>query len=81
MSGQQLKEYPILWWTKWFGQTYEEGKIVDYCGLPYTCKFTLDRSKYDQAKVIVFHALQFPSNDIPSIQDVKVGKKSWVLNT
>ncbi|KAF8976882.1 hypothetical protein BGZ46_007887 [Entomortierella lignicola] len=81
MSGQQLKEYPILWWTKWFGQTYEEGKVVDYCGLPYTCKFTLDRSKYDQARVIVFHALQFPSNDIPSIQDVKVGKKSWVLNT
>ncbi|KAF9116975.1 hypothetical protein BGW39_002518 [Mortierella sp. 14UC] len=77
----QPKEYPILWWTKWFGQTKEEGKVVDYCGLPYTCKFTLDRSKYDQAKVIIIHASSFKPKDVPNLEDVKSGAKALVLNT
>ncbi|CAO3565338.1 unnamed protein product [Mortierella alpina] len=75
------KEYPILWWTRWFRQTIEEGKVVDYCGLPYTCRFTLDRSKYDDAKVIVIHASSFDPNDFPSIEDVQSGRKALVLNT
>ncbi|KAG0369191.1 glycosyltransferase family 10-domain-containing protein [Gamsiella multidivaricata] len=78
---EQPKEYPILWWTQWFRTTTEEDKVVDYCGLPYTCRFTLNRSKYDEAKVIVFHAPSFDPHDVPSIEDVKTGKKSWVLNT
>ncbi|KAF9565491.1 Alpha 1,3 fucosyltransferase [Mortierella alpina] len=75
------REYPILWWTKWFKQTIEEGKVVDYCGLPYTCRFTLDRSKYDEAKVVVIHASSFDPKDVPSIEDVQSGRKAWVLNT
>ncbi|KAG0325625.1 Alpha-(1,3)-fucosyltransferase 11 [Podila humilis] len=75
------KEYPILWWTRWFDSTREEGIVVNNCGVPYTCKFTLDRSKYDEAKVIVYHGSRFNPDDISSIEDVKAGKKSWVLET
>jgi hypothetical protein len=76
----QPKEYPVLWWTLWFGETVEEGRIIDKCGLPYTCKFTLDRTKYDDAKVIVVHASSFEF-DFPYVNDVKSGKKALVLNT
>ncbi|KAF9405329.1 Alpha-(1,3)-fucosyltransferase 11, partial [Podila epigama] len=75
------KEYPLLWWTKWFDETWEEGKVVDYCGLPYTCRFTLDRSVYDETKVVIFQASRFKAHDVPSISDVKSGEKAWVLNT
>ncbi|KAF9156831.1 hypothetical protein BG015_000621 [Linnemannia schmuckeri] len=77
----QPKEYPVLWWTKWFGETIEEGRVIDFCGLPYTCKFTLDRTRYDEAKVIVVHASSFEPNDVPNLHDVKSGKKALVLNT
>lgn len=75
------KEYPVLWWTMWFKETGEEGRVIDFCGLTYTCRFTLDRSKYDEAKVIIIHASDFNPNDVPSIEDVKSGKKALVLQT
>ena len=78
---QEAKEYPILWWTEWFHQRIEEGKVVDYCGLPYTCKFTLDKAKYDETKVVIIHASSFEPNDVPNLQDVKSGKKALVLNS
>lgn len=78
---EKPKEYPILWWTKWFGQTIEEGQVVNYCGLPYTCKFTLDRTRYDETKVIIIHAMSFDPSDVPNLGDVKSGKKALVLNT
>ncbi|KAH7050839.1 hypothetical protein BKA57DRAFT_459667 [Linnemannia elongata] len=77
----QAKEYPVLWWTKWFGESVEDGRIINFCGLPYTCRFTLDRSKYDEAKVIIVHASSFEPNDVPNLKDVKSGKKALVLNT
>lgn len=77
----QPKEYPILWWTKWFGETREEGRIINNCGLPYTCKFTLDRNRFNESKVIIFHAPSFRPLDIPNLDDVKSGKKALLLNT
>ena len=77
----QPKEYSVLWWTKWFGETIEEGRVIDFCGLPYTCKFTLDRTKYDETKVVIIHASSFEPNDVPNLRDVKSGKKALVLNT
>ncbi|KAG0296649.1 Alpha 1,3 fucosyltransferase [Linnemannia gamsii] len=76
----QAKEYPILWWTKWFGETREEGRIIDDCGLPYTCKFTLDRTKYNDSKIIIVHAPGFRF-DFPYVDDIKSGKKALLLNT
>ncbi|KAF9899494.1 hypothetical protein EC991_008793 [Linnemannia zychae] len=76
----QPKEYPVLWWTTWFGDTIEEGRIINNCGLPYTCRFTLDRTKYDDSKVIIAHAPTFKF-DFPHVDDVKSGKKAFVLNT
>ncbi|KAI7832806.1 hypothetical protein BC939DRAFT_6563 [Gamsiella multidivaricata] len=73
------KEYPIIWWTKWFDTDRYEGMMTDDCGLPYTCRHTLDRSKYNEAKVIVFH--DWNPRDLPPLQDVHDSKKSWVLNT
>ncbi|KAF9208542.1 hypothetical protein BGZ59_010596 [Podila verticillata] len=76
------KQYPILWWTPWFTDRKKwEGVVVDNCDLPYTCKFTLDRSVYDEAKVIVYHGSAFQPKDVSSIDDVKSGKKAWVLET
>lgn len=76
----QPKEYPILWWTLWFGETREEGRIIDNCDLPYTCKFTLDRAKYNDSKVIIVHAPGFQF-DFPYVDDIKSGKKALLLNT
>ncbi|KAF9950178.1 Alpha 1,3 fucosyltransferase [Mortierella alpina] len=81
MSQGNTTEYPILWWTTWFGHSVEEGKVVDYCGLPYTCRFTLDRSKYDKTKVVVIHAPDFNPEDVPNIDHVQSGQKALVLNT
>ncbi|KAF9547350.1 Alpha-(1,3)-fucosyltransferase 11 [Mortierella hygrophila] len=78
---QEAKEYPILWWTEWFHERVEEGKVVNYCGLPYTCKFTLDKAKYDETKVVIIHASSFEPSDVPNLHDVKSGKKALVLNT
>ncbi|KAF9080953.1 Alpha-(1,3)-fucosyltransferase 11 [Mortierella sp. AD031] len=76
------KEYPILWWTPWFDTDRYEGEgLMDNCGLPYNCRHTLDRSKYDESKVVVFHEPDWDSNDLPPLQDVHDGKKAWVLNT
>ncbi|KAG0030027.1 hypothetical protein BGZ81_003129 [Podila clonocystis] len=76
------KEYPILWWTPWFTDTNKwEGVVVDNCDLHYTCKFTLDRSRYDDARVIVYHGSAFNPKDVSPIDDVKSGKKAWVLET
>lgn len=76
------KQYPILWWTPWFTNRNKwEGVVVDNCDLPYTCKFTLDRSVYDEAKVIVYHGSAFNPKEVSSIDDVKSGKKAWVLET
>ncbi|KAG0042823.1 Alpha 1,3 fucosyltransferase [Gryganskiella cystojenkinii] len=78
---QEAKEYPLLWWTEWFHSTVEEGKIVDYCNLPYTCRFTLDKAKYDETKVVIIHASSFEPNDVPNLLDVKSGKKALILNS
>ncbi|GJJ75009.1 hypothetical protein EMPS_07367 [Entomortierella parvispora] len=78
---QETKEYPLLWWTEWFRSRIEEGKVVDYCGLPYTCRFTLDKAKYDESKVVIIHASSFKPNDVPNRLDVKSGKKALILNT
>lgn len=80
---QQVKEYPLLWWTEWFHSTIEEGKVVDYCGLPYTCRFTLDRAKFNESKVVIFHASRFEYSldDYPNLLDVRAGKKALILNT
>ena len=78
---QAAKEYPLLWWTQWFRSNIEEGKVVDYCGLPYTCRFTLDKAKYDESKVVIIHASSFEPNDVPNLLDVKAGKKALILNT
>ncbi|KAG0377141.1 Alpha-(1,3)-fucosyltransferase 11 [Mortierella sp. AD032] len=77
----QPKEYPILWWTKWFNLPKYEGQVVNYCDLPYTCKFTLDRSRYDDVKVIIIHASSFKPKDVPNLDDIKSGSKALVLNT
>ncbi|KAG0077307.1 Alpha-(1,3)-fucosyltransferase 11 [Linnemannia elongata] len=80
---QGAKEYPILWWTEVFYERLEEGKVVDYCGLPYTCKFTLDRTKYDETKVIIIHGSshELYPNNVPNLHDVKSKKKALVLST
>ncbi|KAG0248027.1 Alpha 1,3 fucosyltransferase [Mortierella polycephala] len=75
------KEYPIVWWTKWFNKYRYEGMMTDDCGLPYNCRHTLDRSKYNEAKVIVFHESDWNPKDLPPLQDVHDSKKSWVLNS
>ncbi|KAK3835938.1 MAG: hypothetical protein JOS17DRAFT_526314 [Linnemannia elongata] len=77
----QPKEYPILWWTKWFGETREEGRVINNCGLPYTCKFTLDRNKFDESKVIIFHAPSFFTIDDPTVDKAKADGKALLLNT
>ncbi|KAG0275020.1 hypothetical protein BGZ97_010397, partial [Linnemannia gamsii] len=77
----QSKEYTILWWTLWFGETREEGRVIDACGLPYTCKFTLDRTRYNETKVIIVHGPSFRASDVPNLDDVKSGKKALLLNT
>ncbi|KAF9156830.1 Alpha 1,3 fucosyltransferase [Linnemannia schmuckeri] len=76
----QPKEYPILWWTTWFGETLEEGRIINNCGLPYSCKFTLDRNWYNDSKIIIAHAPSFQF-DFPYLDDVKSGRKALLLNT
>ncbi|KAG9070084.1 hypothetical protein KI688_009415 [Linnemannia hyalina] len=76
----QSKQYPILWWTTWFGQTGEEGRVIDNCGLPYSCKFTLDRNQYDESKIIIAHAPSFQF-DFPHLDDLKSGRKALLLNT
>ncbi|KAG0047425.1 Alpha-(1,3)-fucosyltransferase 11 [Linnemannia elongata] len=76
----QPKQYPILWWTTWFRQTVEEGRIINNCGLPYSCKFTLDRNLYDESKIIIAHAPSFQF-DFPHLHDVKSGRKALLLNT
>ncbi|KAF9285148.1 hypothetical protein BGZ88_009645 [Linnemannia elongata] len=76
----QPKQYPILWWTTWFRQTIEEGRIINNCGLPYSCKFTLDRKLYDESKIIIAHAPSFQF-DFPHLDDVKSGRKALLLNT
>ncbi|KAF9281172.1 hypothetical protein BGZ68_006809 [Mortierella alpina] len=73
------KEYPILWWTQWFHTDRYEGMVTDNCGLPYSCRHTLDRTKYTDAKVVVFH--DWDPKDLPPVQDVHDNKKAWVLNT
>lgn len=82
------KEYPILWWTPWFNDyDYYNNLMVDYCGLEYSCRHTLDRSVYDQAKLIVFHESVvkipgfFKKGDLPPIKDIDSGEKAWVYNT
>ncbi|KAG0208533.1 hypothetical protein BGX28_000537 [Mortierella sp. GBA30] len=72
------KEYLILWWTEWFHTDRYEG-MIDDCGLPYTCRHTLDRTKYDNAKVVVF--LDWDPSDLPPLKDVHKSNKAWVLNT
>lgn len=82
------KEYPILWWTPWF-DNYDRynNLIVDDCGLEYNCRHTLDRTVYDQAKLIVFHASViklpgfFKEGDLPPLEDIDSGEKAWVFNT
>ncbi|GJJ75016.1 hypothetical protein EMPS_07374 [Entomortierella parvispora] len=78
---QEAKEYPLLWWTEWFHVRIEEGKVVNYCGLPYTCRFTLDRAKYDESRVIIVHASSFDPDNMPNLHDVKTAKKALILNT
>ncbi|KAF9102690.1 Alpha 1,3 fucosyltransferase [Mortierella sp. AM989] len=75
------KEYPIVWWTKWFNEDQYEGVMTDDCGLPYNCRHTLNRSKYNEAKVIVFHETDWNPKDLPPLQDVHESKKAWVQNT
>ncbi|KAK3835915.1 MAG: hypothetical protein JOS17DRAFT_735469 [Linnemannia elongata] len=74
------KQYPILWWTTWFGQTLEDGRIINNCGLPYSCRFTLDRNQYDESKIIIAHAPSF-EYDFPHLDDLKSGRKALLLNT
>ncbi|GJJ74907.1 hypothetical protein EMPS_07265 [Entomortierella parvispora] len=72
------KEYPILWWTRWFGEDRYEGMVTDQCGLPYTCKHTLDRSRYADSRVVVFH--DWDPHDLPPVKDAQNNVKAWVLN-
>ncbi|KAF9916786.1 hypothetical protein BX616_002825, partial [Lobosporangium transversale] len=79
MSVVPKKEYTLLWWTKWFDQDRYEDVIVDNCGLPYTCRNTLDRSKYKDARLILFH--DWHPNDLPPRKDVDNNSKAWVRNS
>ncbi|KAF9986259.1 Alpha-(1,3)-fucosyltransferase 11 [Modicella reniformis] len=63
----QGKEYFILWWSKWFDTDRYEGRLTNDCGLPYTCRHTLDRSKYNESKVIVYH--DWNSKDLAPLND------------
>ncbi|KAG0045497.1 Alpha 1,3 fucosyltransferase, partial [Gryganskiella cystojenkinii] len=78
MSATDRKEYPILWWTKWFGEDRYEGMLADQCGLPYSCKNTLDRTRYKDSPVVVFH--DWDPKDLPPLKDVHDNTKAWVLN-
>ncbi|KAI1294997.1 Alpha 1,3 fucosyltransferase [Mortierella claussenii] len=69
------KQYVILWWTKWFDEDRYEGQVIDQCGLPYTCKSTLDRTQYDNSNLIVFH--DWHPKDLPPKEDAINNKKAW----
>ncbi|KAF9151967.1 Alpha-(1,3)-fucosyltransferase 11 [Linnemannia schmuckeri] len=73
----QPKKTSILWW---FGKAREEGRVINNCGLPYSCKFTLDRNWYNDSKIIIAHAPSFQF-DFPYLDDVKSGRKALLLNT
>ncbi|KAF9942839.1 Alpha-(1,3)-fucosyltransferase 11 [Mortierella alpina] len=84
----EKKEYPILWWTPWFGDYDRYNNLmVDNCGLEYKCRHTLNRTIYDQAKLIVFHesVIKIPGfsheGDLPPLQDIDSGDKAWVYQT
>ncbi|KAF9273571.1 hypothetical protein BGZ74_004720 [Mortierella antarctica] len=84
----EKKEYPILWWTPWFNNYDRYNNfMVDNCGLEYNCRQTLDRTVYDEAKLIVFHesVIKIPGfskqGDLPPLEDIDSGEKAWVYNT
>ncbi|KAF9580968.1 Alpha-(1,3)-fucosyltransferase 11 [Lunasporangiospora selenospora] len=77
------KEYPILWWTDWFWRKEFEGRVIDFCGLPYTCKMTHDRSIYKDTSTLIFHASVFElaTGDTPPLEDSLRPKKAWIMKT
>ncbi|KAF9167252.1 Alpha-(1,3)-fucosyltransferase 11 [Actinomortierella ambigua] len=82
-TGRPGKEYPILWWTTWFWRNQFEGRVVDFCGLPYTCRMTHDRSVYKDTSTVIFHASMFEldTKDTPPLEDAVLPKKAWIVIT
>ncbi|KAF9969783.1 hypothetical protein BGZ73_007699 [Actinomortierella ambigua] len=81
-TAETPREYLLLWWTGWFDEYPFENRLIENCGLPYQCRMTHDRSKYNQAKVILFHAQNvYSSLPLPDEQDTLKGEKAWVLNS
>ncbi|KAG0372768.1 hypothetical protein BGX24_012599 [Mortierella sp. AD032] len=94
MSTTSIKEYPLLWWGKDELRQFN-GRVVDNCNLPYTCRHTqynpytepIEQSKYDESPIIFVSIYQADDSisafnkpvDLPPLKDVDAGKKAWIL--
>ena len=81
MDAPAPKEYPVLWWTPNYGSDRYDNYLVNKCGLPYTCKMTMDRTKYNESPLVIFQQWSLRPEELPPKEDVRSGKKAWVLNS
>ncbi|KAI6196041.1 Glyco-tran-10-N domain-containing protein [Aphelenchoides besseyi] len=52
----------VLFWTKVFSV---KPPLDEYCSLETVCKFTTDRSTFENADAVIFHAHDIKLNDLP----------------